>query len=200
MFRQVRRLAHRCVLLHIKDHHRCLCGVICFTSAAKLSLHSVRGSLRLSEQRRVTRLARSIKSASRKSARPLPMTTSGSGEARSVHCGGMVQIVPSPARSRSLLPDRLYRSPMQGSRWPANGWNGWVMRTSCAEAVGRSAFRAELQAAGEGPLCLAADQGRLGDAHPGTDVDAARRYRLAYAAKKLGSKGRWVMARGPRSR
>ncbi len=173
MFRQVRCPAHCHILLHINDHHRCLCGVICFTSAAKLSLHSVRGSLRLSEQRRVTRLARSIKSASRKSARPLPMTTSGSGEARSVHCGGMEQIVPSPARSRSLLPDRLYRSPMQGSRWPANGWNGWVMRTSCAEAVGRSAFRAELQAAGEGPVHLAGDEGGSGDADTGAAFDAA---------------------------
>ena len=150
MFRQVRRLAHIRVHLRINDHYRCLCGVICFTYAAKLSLHNVGGSLCLSEQRSVTRLARSIKSANRKSARPLPMTTSGSGETRSVHCGGMEQIVPSQARSRSLLPDRLYRSPMQGSRWSANGWKGWVMRTSRAEAVGRSAFRAELQLAGKG--------------------------------------------------
>jgi len=54
-----------------------------------------------------TSSASSIKSATRKSARPPPMTTSGSGETMSVHCGGTEQTILSWTCSKSRLPNRL---------------------------------------------------------------------------------------------
>jgi hypothetical protein len=83
------------------------CGTNYFTLAADLSLHSAGSSERLSEDRRVTRPASSTKSATRNSARPCPMRTSGSGAAMSVHCGGTEQMVLSSTRSNNRLPDRL---------------------------------------------------------------------------------------------
>ena len=58
----------------------------------------------------------------------------------------------SSMRSRSRLPDRLWRSPMQTSCRSANGWKGCVTRTSCAETTAWSAFAVELQASGERPF------------------------------------------------
>jgi hypothetical protein len=133
-------------------------GIILFTCAADLSLHSAGITERLSESRCVTRRASSTKSATRNSARPCPKRTSGSGVAISVHCGGTEQIVRSSTRSRSRLPARLQRSPTQTSCRPLKGWKGWVMRTRCAEAAGTFAFRGELQAAREGPVRVAADR------------------------------------------
>ena len=134
-------------------------GIIHFTGAADLSLHLTGNSERLSEDRRVTRRASSTKSATRNNARPCPMRTSGSGAAMSVHCGGTEQIVLSSTRSKSRLPDRLWRSPTQTNCWPANGWKGWVMRTRCVETAGTSAFPGELQAARTRPVHLAEHDG-----------------------------------------
>ena len=126
-----------------------------------------------------TRRASPMRSTTRRSARPRPMTTSGSGAATSVHCGGTEQIVLSSMRSRSRLPDRLWRSPTQTSCRSANGWKGWVTRTSCAEATVWSAFAGELQAAGEGQVRLAADRRRRSATDGGATGAAARRHRLA---------------------
>lgn len=117
----------------------------------------------LSWQRRDTRSASSSRSATRKRARPCPITISGSGVTASVHCGGTEQTAPLSACSNSRLPERLYRSPMQRSCRPPNGWNECVIRTSLAEAAERFAFEGELQAAGGGEVQMAGDQ-RRGDA------------------------------------
>ena len=130
-----------------------------------------------------------MRSTTRRIARPRPMTTSGSGDATSVHCGGTEQIVLSSMRSRSRLPDRLWRSPTQTNCRSANGWNGWVTRTSCAEATVWSAFAGELQAARGRPVPLAEDRGR-GDASVGrAALGAARRPRLAARARSEGHAG-----------
>lgn len=130
-------------------------GINCFTLAAKLSLHPADASQSLSWQRRDTILVSSSRSATRKRARPCPITTSGSGVTASVHCGGTEQTMVSSTCSNSRLPERLYRSPTQRSCRPPNGWNGCVIRTSWVGAAGRFAFRDELQAAGARPVCLA---------------------------------------------
>src|SRR5207237_1116444 len=51
-----------------------------------------------------TSFASSSKSATRKSARCPPMTISGSGGTRSVHCGGIERTVTSSTRSRRRFP------------------------------------------------------------------------------------------------
>src|SRR5262249_47750312 len=90
---------------------------------------------------RLIRPSSSIKSTRRNSARPCPITTSGSRDARSVHCSGSEQIVASSACSNRRLPYRLNRSPTQGSDCPPQGWKGWVTRTSSVNCVETPAFR-----------------------------------------------------------
>jgi hypothetical protein len=102
--------------------------------------------------------ASSSKSAMRKSARCAPITISGSGTIRSVHCGGSAQTVASSTRSRSRLPDRLYRSPTHASCWPLRGWNGCVMRTRRVAALAPPAFWIELQPPLARALSVVADR------------------------------------------
>ena len=85
-------------------HH---CGVIHFTVAAKLSLHALPSVDHRRSPRSVVSLASSIKSTTRKAERPLPITTSGSGATRSVHCAGTGQMTPSSKRKSSRFPNRL---------------------------------------------------------------------------------------------
>ncbi len=136
-----------------------------------------------------TRRASPMRSTIRRSASPRPMMTSGSGAATSVHWGGTEQIVLSSMRSRSRLPDRLWRSPTQTSCRSANGWKGWVTRTRCAEATVGSAFAGELQATRARAVSLA-----LGGRWRGDDLGCAAllspvRHRLANAAENLVSHG-----------
>ena len=160
-------------------------GINCFTCAAKLLLHPAAASQGPFWQRRDTRLASSSRSATRKRARPCPITTSGSGVAASVHCGGTEQTMVSSTRSNSRLPERLYRSPTQRSCRPPNGWNGCVISTSWVEAAGRFAFRGELQVTGAGPLHLAvAGRRRGGDLGRAVGL-YARRDRLEKPAAHL---------------
>ena len=126
-----------------------------------------------------------MRSTTRRIARPRPMTTSGSGDATSVHCGGTEQIVLSSMRSRSRLPDRLWRSPTQTSCRSANGWNGWVTRTSCAEATVWSAFAGELQAARPRKVHLAVGEGGRRFDLGRADGLHARRNRLAESATDM---------------
>jgi hypothetical protein len=107
------------------------------------------------------------------------MTTSGSGAAASVHCGGTEQIVLSSTRSRSRLPARLWRSPTQTSSRSANGWKGWVTRTSCAEAAVPSALAGELQAARPREVHLAVGEGGRFGIDGGATGSVAGRHRLA---------------------
>src|SRR5271165_6864641 len=136
-----------------------------------------------------TRRASPMRSTTRRSARPRPMTTSGSGAATSVHCGGTEQIVLSSMRSRNRLPDRLWRSPTQTSCRSANGWKGWVTRTSCAEATVWSAFAGELQEARARAVPVALGEGGRRFDFGGADGLHARRNRLANAAENLASQG-----------
>ncbi len=133
-------------------------------------------------ERRFTRLASSIRSTARKSARPSPMITSGSGSQRSVHCGGTDHTVaPSPCNNRRL-PYRLYRLPTQGSCRPNNGWNGCVTRTNCCAASEMSAFSVEVQAPGPRKVHLALGVGWRGVDLSGPDGLYAGRDRLEKSA------------------
>jgi hypothetical protein len=129
-------------------------------------------------ERCFTRLASSIRSTVRKSARPRAMTTSGSGPTRSVHCGGTDHTVTPSSCSKTRSPYRLYRLPTQGSCRPNSGWNGCVTRTNCNDRLEESAFSVEVQAAREGSLRLAAGQRRKCVADGGTVIDVARGDRL----------------------
>ena len=113
-----------------------------------------RKSAALSE-RRFTRLASAIRSTARKSARPRPITISGSGPTRSVHCGGTDHTVAPSSCSKRRSPYRLYRLPTHGSRRSNNGWNGCVTRTNCSAGFEESAFSVELQALGAGSFPVA---------------------------------------------
>src|SRR6267143_2563219 len=77
-------------------HNRRTCGISYFTLAAQLSLHLAEASQSLSRERRVTRLASSSKSRMRKSARPCPITTSGSGATESVPNGPIIDTQQQP--------------------------------------------------------------------------------------------------------
>src|SRR6266851_7780555 len=145
-------------------------------------------------ERRFTRLANSIRSTARKSARPRPMTTSGSGPTRSVHCGGTDHTVAPSSCSKRRSPYRLYRLPTQGSCRPNNGWNGCVTRTNCSDGLEESAFSVEVQAAGAWPLRLAPGVGWRGDDHAGATRLSARRHRLAPSAAQLAAIGGGVSA------
>lgn len=112
-----------------------------------------------SSERRFTRLASSIRSTARRSARPCPMTISGSGLKRSVHCGGTDHTVAPSSCSKRRSPYRLYRLPTQASCRPNNGWNGCMTRTNCRAASEESAFSVEVQAARGRRLPLAEDRG-----------------------------------------
>jgi len=109
-------------------------------------------SCELRLQRLATSRASSIKSETRKRERSSPMTISGSGATRSVHCGGTEQTVSASTCSKSRLPYRLYRSPTQVSCRPLSGWNGCVTRTRRFEVTGASAFRIELQTSRARPV------------------------------------------------
>jgi hypothetical protein len=173
-------------LVHdIHGSYRRFCGINSLTLAAELSLHLAEVSPCRSRERRVTRLESSIKSTIRKSARPCPITTSGSGATASVHCDGTEQTVLSSTRSNRRLPDRLYRSPTQTSCRPPNGWNGCVIRTSCVETAEKPAFRGELQAAGARPVHLADPGRRSGGDQRRPARLSARRDRLAQPATHL---------------
>jgi hypothetical protein len=102
----------------------------------------------------------SRRSATRKSARCPPITISGSGAMRSVHCGGTEQTVASSTCNTSRLPDRLYRSPTHASSWPLRGWNGCVMRTRRGATLAPPAFWSELQTPLPRPVSLVADRGQ----------------------------------------
>ena len=117
-------------------------------------------------ERRFTRPASSIRSTARKSARPRPMTTSGSGPTRSVHCGGTDHTVAPSSCSKRRSPYRLYRLPIQVSRRPNNGWNGCVTRTNCSDGLEESAFSVEIQASGSRQVHLALGVGRCGVDRP----------------------------------
>lgn len=105
-----------------------------------------------------TSRASSIKSSRRNRARPSPMTTSGSGATRSVHCRGMERTWPSTSSS-NRVPERLYRSPMRTNCRPLNGWNGCVTRTRLVLGATPPAFWLELQAAFARSLSLVAEEG-----------------------------------------
>src|SRR5436190_6053959 len=101
---------------------------------------------RFCSRRRHTRSARSRSSAVLNSARPSPMTISGSGATTSVHCRNTEQTWSSSTRSRSRAPYRLCRSPTQTNCRPVSGWNGCVTRTRRAPESEKPAVRGELQA------------------------------------------------------
>jgi len=119
-------------------------GAICFTDH--------RTSPESRPRSRAMSPASSTKSPTRKSARLLPMMTSGSSATRSVHWRGTEQTVSSSTLSNSRAPDRLYRSPTHRSCCPCRGWNGCVTRTRRVAVTQASAFRVELQAALQRPL------------------------------------------------
>ncbi len=126
-------------------------------------------------ERRFTRLASSNRSTARSSARPPPITTSGSGPTRSVHCGGTDHTAAPSACSKRRSPYRLQRLPTQGSSRPNSGWKGCVTRTNCRATPEESAFSIEIQAAGAWPLHLAYGFGRRGGDHVGATRLHARR-------------------------
>jgi len=70
---------------------------------------------------RSTKHARSNRSATRNSARCPPRMISESGATTSVHCGGTEQTDPSSVSSSRVIPQRLHRSPTQGSCRPLSG-------------------------------------------------------------------------------
>ena len=141
-------------------------------------------------ERRFTRPASSIRSTARKSARPRPMTTSGSGPTRSVHCGGTDHTVAPSSCSKRRSPYRLYRLPIQVSRRPNNGWNGCVTRTNCSDGLEKSAFSVEIQASGARKVYLAIGIGRCGVDLGGSDGLYAGRDRLAKSATDMASQER----------
>ena len=138
-------------------------------------------------ERRFTRPASSIRSTARKSARPRPMTTSGSGPTRSVHCGGTDHTVAPSSCSKRRSPYRLYRLPIQVSRRPNNGWNGCVTRTNCSDGLEKFAFSVEIQTAGARKIFVAIGCRRGGDDLDGTDELSSVRNRLAPSPRKLAS-------------
>jgi hypothetical protein len=145
-------------------------------------------------ERRFTRPASSIRSTARKSARPRPMTTSGSGPTRSVHCGGTDHTVAPSSCSKRRSPYRLYRLPIQVSRRPNNGWNGCVTRTNCRAASEESAFSVEVQAFGPRQVHLALGVG-WGDIDlSGADGLYAGRNRLAKSATDVAAEERGLSA------
>ena len=97
-------------------------------------------------------------------------------------------------RSRSRLPDRLWRSPTQTSCRSANGWKGWVTRTSCAEATVWSAFAGELQAARPGKVHLAVGEGGRRVDFAGADGLHAGRNRLEKSATDMAAEERGLSA------
>src|ERR1700682_478673 len=115
------------------------------------------------------------------------MTISGSGLARSVHCGGTDHTVAPPTRSKRRSPYRLYRLPTQGSCRPNNGWNGCVTRTNCRAASEESAFSVEVQAAGARPVPVAKRGRRCGDHLTGAAWLSVVGDRLAPSAGELAS-------------
>ena len=129
-------------------------------------------------EKRFTRLASSIRSTARKSARPRPMTTSGSGPTRSVHCGGTDHTVAPSSCSKRRSPYRLYRLPTQGSCRPNSGWKGCVTCTNCGDRLEESAFSVEIQATAARPvhLAVAVRAWRHGNAHAGAARDVGRRH------------------------
>ncbi len=130
-----------------------LCEWLRANLASYLPLHVRRNSLYTPSDvsieprldKRATSRSSATRSATRKKARRSPMTTSGSGAIRSVHCGGTEQNVLSSTCSRSRLPYRLNRSPAQTNDCPLSGWNGCVTRTRRFDGMEESAFWAELQ-------------------------------------------------------
>ena len=112
------------------------CGAICLTPGGAPS--------RL--LRRATSRSSATRSATRRSARPFPITISGSGATRSVQCSGTAQTVSSSIASKSRLPYRLDRSATHTNGCPRYGWNGWVIRTTRVDTTEETAFRVELQA------------------------------------------------------
>ena len=143
-----------------------------------ISYYGLSGSPRL---RRATSRASSIRSATRKSARPSPMTSSGSGATRSVHCRGTEQMVVSSTCSKSRMPYALYRSATQTSCCPLRGWNGCVTRTRRVAVTVESAFWVELQAIGD------------------RDVQNSHRTGIRSAARRGGRGRAGPHARGPGS-
>ena len=155
----------RPIMLHIDGIYRSpqgLCGVICFTGAAYLSLHAFAPSRLLCSMRCATSSPSSSKSPRLQSAHPRPTDTSGSGASASVHCGGTEKIRPSAKRSSQSLPDRLPRLAMHTPTCPEYGWKGWVTVTRCGEAGDIPAFLTEVQTPREGPFRLARGEGRHG--------------------------------------
>ena len=169
MARMSRHAHSRSLLRHQSPY---TCGIIILTFLTR-----PRGAPLL--ERRFTRQASSIRSTARRSARPRPMTTSGSGPIRSVHCGGTDHTVATSSCSKRRLPYRLCRLPTHGSSRPNNGWNGCVTRTNCGDGLEESAFSVEIQAVGARAICLAADARGGCDADAGAIVDAVRGHRLA---------------------
>ncbi len=139
-----------------------LCGVICFTDAAYLSLHAFTPSFLLCCIRRATSSPSSSKSPRLQSARPSPAAAARSGVAASVHCGGTEQIRPSAKRSSQRLPDRLPRLATHTPPCPEYGWKGWVTVTRCGEAGDTPAFLPEVQTPRERTFRLARGEGRHG--------------------------------------
>ena len=102
--------------------------------------------------RRATKRASSTRSRTRRAARAVPRTTSGSGATRSVHCTGTAHTVSSSIASNSRRPAALQRSPTHTNGWPRWGWNGCVIWTRRFADPATPAFCLAVQAPGAGAL------------------------------------------------
>jgi hypothetical protein len=81
-----------------------------------------------------------------------------------------------------LAQDVLKQDPFSGAIFCFRGRRGDLVKILYWDGQGLLPVR---QAAGEGPLYLAGDVGRLGYADPGADVDAARRAGMESAASDM---------------
>jgi transposase len=83
----------------------------------------------------------------------------------------------------------LKQDPFAGHLFAFRGRRGDLVKILYWDGQG---FLPVRQAAGEGSLCVADHQGRLGHAHAGAAVDVARRHRLAHATTHLATECRGV--------